>query len=426
MTIRQPLFREEVLAARRGEWLGAINVALPMSRWLLTGMTVALAGAIVLFLVFGQYTRRDRVPGQLVPSAGLIAVEATAAGRIRRVDVHQGQAVRQGDALVDISRETDSARLGDTRARISARLRGQRERLLSDLDTQRKASDVRVRQLHRQRKLLAAKRRQLRAQLALQKKRTASDQSLLTRMQPLLAKGYVSGFRVQQQQSQVLADDGQEKVLASQELDIEQQLGQVRQALAQVPLDLISKTNATRRQLGQVEQQLAENEAQRDIVLRAPRDGVVTAVLARAGQTASAGQPLLSIMPAGSRLQAQLLVPSRAIGFVEPGSRVVLRYQAYPYQKFGQQYGKVEQVSRSALSAAAVVALTGQRPQQPLYRVKVALERQDVVAYGKPQPLKPGMAVSADILMDRRSLLEWAFEPLYGLARGALKERADG
>ena len=155
---------------------------------------------------------------------------------------------------------------------------------------------------------------------------------------------------------------------------------------------------------------------QRAAVLRAPRDGVVSAVLPKAGQTVSAGQPLLSILPAGSTLQAQLLVPSRAIGFIDPGSRVVLRYEAFSYQKFGQQYGHVTDVSRSALTSSEITTLIGQQSQEPLYRVQVTLDKQFVLAYGKQEAVKPGMTLQADILMDRRSLLEWVFEPLYGMA----------
>jgi membrane fusion protein len=160
-------------------------------------------------------------------------------------------------------------------------------------------------------------------------------------------------------------------------------------------------------------------------VLRAPRAGIVSTLLMKTGQHVASGQPLLSILPAGSKLEAQLLVPSSAIGFVAQGDRVVLRYQAYPYQKFGQQYGKVVQVSRSALSPAETASLLGQNISTPLYRVLVALDRQTVDAYGKAEALKPGMALNADILLDRRSLWQWVFEPLYGLRQQLAANGAD-
>ena len=94
-------------------------------------------------------------------------------------------------------------------------------------------------------------------------------------------------------------------------------------------------------------------------------------------------------------------------------------------QKFGQQYGNVVQVSRSALSPAEAASLLGQNVSTPLYRVLVRLDHQSIDAYGKAEALKPGMALDADILLDRRSLWQWVFDPLYGL-REQLATNASG
>ena len=88
---------------------------------------------------------------------------------------------------------------------------------------------------------------------------------------------------------------------------------------------------------------------------------------------------------------------------------MLLRYQAFPYQKFGHHAGRVVRVSRSA-----IVPADGQA-QEPYYRVLVELDRQTVTAYGKSEPLRPGMALEADILGERRKLYEWVLEPLYSL-----------
>jgi membrane fusion protein len=205
------------------------------------------------------------------------------------------------------------------------------------------------------------------------------------------------------------------KTLRRQRLDTQQQLSTLQSQLAQLPFDTAAKANQLRGQLAQLDAQLAQSEAERGTVLRAPRAGVVSTLLVKTGQNVASGQPLLSILPADSELEAQLLVPSSAIGFITRGDRVVLRYQAYPYQKFGQEYGNVVQVSRSALSPAETASLLGQNIATPLYRVLVKLDHQSIAAYGKTESLKPGMALSADILLDRRSLWQWVFEPLYGL-----------
>ncbi|MBC8057325.1 MAG: HlyD family secretion protein, partial [Rhizobiales bacterium] len=119
-------------------------------------------------------------------------------------------------------------------------------------------------------------------------------------------------------------------------------------------------------------------------------------------------------------LQAQLFAPSSAVGFVRANQQVQLRYQAFPYQKFGHQSGEVVQVSRSPLQASELAGLSLPAALsaggEPLYRITVDLDRQSVAAYGQPQALSPGMQLEADVLLDRRRLIEWLFEPVLGIA----------
>ncbi|BBD81057.1 HlyD family efflux transporter periplasmic adaptor subunit [Aerosticca soli] len=409
------LFRKEVVEVRRGEWLGSIVMAAPLSRWLLTALALSVATALLLFLFLGSYTRRETVAGQLVPSAGLLNVAAPTAGTVVRLRVRDGQPVKAGEALLELAGDQDSAALGSTHALVGQQLEIQRTRLASDLDEQQVLVKQQAAALKAKIGLLSAQLDQIAGQLDFQQQQVTSNRQLLERIEPLSAKGYVSILQVQQQRTALLDAQTQYKALVRQQLDTRQQLEAARQALSQLPLEAAAKRNETERQLASVLQSMAQNEMARAVVLRAPRDGVVSAVLFKEGQMVSAGQPLLSLLPAGATLQAQLLVPSRAIGFIAPGNRVVLRYQAFPYQKFGQQYGRVDDVSRSALAPSEVAALVGEQAKEPLYRVQVALDSQRVMAYGKAEPVKPGMAVEADILMERRRLIEWVFEPLYGI-----------
>lgn len=161
-----------------------------------------------------------------------------------------------------------------------------------------------------------------------------------------------------------------------------------------------------------------QTQANGALVLTAPVAGVVATQMAKPGQAIQGGQPLLSVVPGDGRLEAELLVPSRAVGFVAPGDTVLLRYQAFPYQKFGHQQGRLSQVSRGVLVGSASGPLIGNAGQgEPCYRVTVALGRQSVMAYGKPQMLKPGMLLQADIIGERRRLIEWGFEPLLTLGK---------
>lgn len=214
------MFRQEVMEARRGEWLGSIIIAAPLSRWLLTALAVALAATIVLFLVFGHYTRRETVSGQLVPSAGLLNVVAPSAGTIAKLHVHDGQQVKAGDVLVELSNDQDSAALGDTHALVGQQLDAQRNRLQADLTDQQQLARQQADALRGKIVLLQAQLAQIAGQLAIEQKQVADNQDLLGRLVPLGAKGYVSEMQIQQQRGVVLDAQSQYKTLARQQLDV--------------------------------------------------------------------------------------------------------------------------------------------------------------------------------------------------------------
>ncbi|KVM86159.1 HlyD family secretion protein [Burkholderia stagnalis] len=413
------LFRQEALDATRHKLMGTVSLYSPPWRWLTIGVATATTLALVAFLVFGTYTKRERVAGQLLPAKGLLTVAPPLMGTVIDTRVREGQTVAAGAELMAVSAEV-ATELGSTRERVGEQLRLQRTRLEADLASQSQLRDEANRGL---RARAAALNDQL-AQIALQKTQRTRQielaQRQLGKLQSMREQGYASNSQVEQQEAALLDAQARVQDLARQRLDVEQQLDQIRQQLRELPLNTRNQQNDIERKLADVDQSIAENEARRAVILRAPQASVVAALLAKPGQVVNAGQSVVSLLPQGAQLEAQLMVPSRAIGFVRPGARVVLRYQAYPFQKFGQQFGRVSEVSRTALSPQEVANLTGQTnvPEQ-LYRVIVALDRQDIAAYGKREALRPGMALEADVLIDKRRLIEWVLEPLYALGRRA-------
>ena len=140
------------------------------------------------------------------------------------------------------------------------------------------------------------------------------------------------------------------------------------------------------------------------IEIRAPEDGVVTAILAHPGQTIATGAPMLKIVPQHAPMQAELLAPSSAVGFIHEGGRVLLRYSAFPYQKFGGYWGTVVSVSRAAMNADEVKGLlAGEAPSKqsgPFYRVIIEPDSQKVSIYGEEHSLPAGMQVHAYAMLE--------------------------
>ena len=153
----------------------------------------------------------------------------------------------------------------------------------------------------------------------------------------------------------------------------------------------------------------------REPALRAPVAGTVTMIAAQVGASVSPNRPLLALLPEGATLEAQLLVPSRDAGLLRPAQAVVLRLDAFPYQRFGVQRGRVRTVAGSIQLPGEVegpVALDA-----PAYTVVVALESVSVRAYGRDWPLRPGLLLEADVILERVPLYRRLLDPLRAIGR---------
>ncbi len=411
----ESLFRLEAIKSQQDTWLGDIHLATPPHRGLVMGVSLAFTAAIVLFVFLGHYTRHTTAVGQLVPAQGLLNVIAAHGGVVGVVYAQLGAAVRRGQPLLQIDNNLASKGQEATSAIVIAQLRVQQQKLQADLADQSNLTQGQTDILHSKIAALTAQRSQLIGQIALQRQSVQALGTLLAKIEPLGRKGYVSALEIQRQkladlnaQTQLKALTGQREALTEQMLDARQQLGQL-------PWQAASQRHATENQLAQIKASLAQNEAQGTLVLRAPENGIVSSLVVKSGQSVTSGEALLSVVPQGARLQARLLVPSRAIGFLHPGERVLLRYRAFPYQKFGLRRGHIVSISGSALDPAEAAALLGQTIKVPIYPVMVALRRQAIQAYGRRIKLRPGMTLSADVVLDRRRLIEWIFQPMLGL-----------
>lgn len=410
------LFRKEVLEARRASWLGSISLAQPLSLWVLTGFAACAALAIVLFLVLGSYTRRERVAGQLVPSRGLATVLAPATGVVSDVDVPEGARVDIGQRLATVRIPSATAASGNTADALEQGVREKEQGLASAEDAQEALLETQASGLNAQ---LASARRELahiQTEIATQQRQVDVANASLDRLRVAEREKLVSTLQLKQQEGAALAQVSQLQALQRQAIEAQRAIGQIEQQVRAIPGQRQTALANFRKDRASLEQERVETAMRGALQVNAPVQGIVATQLARPGQAVQAGQPLMSVLPADSPLQAELLVPSHAIGFIEPGDQVLLRYQAFPYQKFGHYEGKVERISRSALSPSEMASL-GLKGDggETVYRVLVTLAKQTVMAYGKPEALKPGMALEADVLGEKRSLIEWIFEPLYSL-----------
>ncbi|HEJ6277360.1 TPA: HlyD family secretion protein, partial [Pseudomonas aeruginosa] len=152
----------------------------------------------------------------------------------------------------------------------------------------------------------------LAAQTDSQQRLLALASDAAARYQGLMDKGYISMDQLQQRQAELLGQRQTLQGLERERTSLRQQLTERRNELAGLSARQANQLAETRRQLSAVEQDLAESEAKRTLLVTAPERGIATAVLAEAGQTVDSSRPLLSIVPADTPLQAELYAPSKS------------------------------------------------------------------------------------------------------------------
>ena len=414
------LFRPEVAEAHRQNWLGQVQLVRPPSLSLLTIAVLVVLALVLAFLFIGEYTRKARISGVLVPDLGVIRLVPPVQGRVLERHVIEGQPVRAGDLMFVLTLE-GSTLSSEVQQRVQRSLQ-ERQRSLEDAARQQALlAEGELLSLQRRLDEMKREQQQIDAELVLHRQRMALAEQSLERLESLSRDQFISAAQVQTKREEVIGLQAQAQALERQGAALARDRAALEGERRGLPLQLKARQGAIERDLATLAREAAEQDAVRQVVVRAPQDGTVSAVLAEPGQSVSPASALASIVPAGAQLQAHLFAPSGAVGFLRPQQEVRLRFEAFPYQKFGHQNGHVLQVSRTPLAAPELAGLPLSVPMgpdglaEPMFRITVAMDQPELQAFGSRQPLVAGMRMEADVLLERRRLIEWLFAPVLGL-----------
>ena len=424
------LFRDEVMQAKSAQYLGTIRIGRNPRFAAVALIAMLLALSLVSFAVWAEVTRKAKLPGLLMPTLGTLNLTTPQAGTVLGVKAKEGDLVQEGQVLVVVGTDRATAQ-GDTSALIALNLQQRR----STLESERGLAEVQSRQrqqaLSDRLRSIASERAQAEGEIEALQQRLQLAAKSVDRYTELARSGFVADIKAQEQQEAAID-------LGTRDRNARRSLTVLERDAQSIRAEQLANASALQTQLAQIDRSLAtlnqegtENSARGQLVITAPQAGMVTALTLHAGQAVQPGQTLATLVPqaaAGeaSRLEAHLFAPSRTAGFVQPGQAVWVRYAAYPYQKFGMAQGHIDSVSRTPINpqdlppGQALALQQAAQSNEPLYRVTVALDRQGIQTYGQSQPLKPGMALEADVLQDRRAVWEWVLEPVLA-ASGAMK-----
>lgn len=419
---RKELFRREVVDAQRFAALGSVSVVQPIRVWWVACAIFIASIMVVAFLAVGSYTRRTRVDGLLVPDRGIATVVAPVDGVVTEIGVEEGGKVIAGRRVAIVAVSNATAAAGDSMAAIGKQIAVRRDSVERDADAQRSMLDLQLASMMEQRTAMGLELASLESEIVANREKVEIARGLWQKLAQLQEGRFVSELQLKEKEMEVIERTSALKSLERQSIGMRREMAQIEQSMRELPLRRGSSDAGRRGELAALDQELIESASSHEVAILSPADGAVSVQIAKRGESIRAGQPILSVLQSNSRLEAELIVPSSAIGFVSQGDRVRLRYEAFPFQKFGQYLGTIRRVGRSAIANPDTDSAAGSARGDPVYKVVVELDSQYVMAYGKSERLMPGMSLQADILGERRSLIDWIFEPLYSL-RGNVSDR---
>ena len=414
------LFRPEALEAKKDRFESRVTLIGPASlRSVSIGCIVILIVAV--YCIFGvEYTRHVSASGIVASSAGVIKIRAPQAAVIAAKYFTDGDQVQKGQLLYLLSAErfSESNRSIDTALQAIADAR--KKSIEAETSSVRQQMRVEKMKLETVRKQLTETTAIIAGQIShkVELSRIADDAE--RRYSYLVEQGYVPQDQYQERRAAALelrANLSELKaVLAKQKSELEA----TRLELAGLEGKYEAQLRQLERSRSAVDQDVLEMEARKSIGITAPHEGIMAGGSADLGQAVDPQRPLATMLRDDDHVVAELYIPTTAIGFLKPGADIFIKYDAFPFQKFGQYRAKILSISPLTIpSSELAVAFGGVRRKttgpadESYFVVNAQLENAYVLAYDKKISLLPGMTLTADIAVERRRLIDWILEPLY-------------
>jgi membrane fusion protein len=404
------LFRTEIFEADNQAVYEENSLVSPPSWSFLIAVTFLITPLSIFLVSNIEFNRRETVSGVLRPDQGDSVILAPRNGLVQNVYVKEGQFVKAGKLLVtfkdaSVSRE-GRPRIEEIEAIRAIERKGIEERILSI----QLGHDAEIREIEMRKNALS---REIEDQVHLLSLAQAQRKLKVDQLAPaqlLYERGYLALPELQRRKEVVILQDSEIVRLRSRS----SQLKSERNALHSVG-DARRSSNRDRILQLQASKQTIKNNQEIERVdsswsVVSPRDGIVSQMNITKTASVVQGENILVVVPESSNLHAEIYLPSAAVGFVEVGQPVRIMFDAFPFYRHGASLGKLEWISLS--TDTNVRSGNSERSLGPIYRAKVRLNSQVKIIDGVSRPLRSGMTLTGDIILESQKVKDLLLRPI--------------
>ena len=382
-------------------------------------LTVLFGSAVLVLLAglwLGHFAKTETVRGIVSAAGGMSRLAAPRAGVINAILVKQGDAVQMGQPIYRL-------RIGEATAggesALAAQLRtmaASRANYTAEIDRAAKFLDEARSQAGTLRRDMAALQTAVDAEERSIERALVEARSRVERVRKLVQQGYATRDLLEAQQRGTFELERQLSATRLKRVEYRRADADKSRDFALLLTGKMSEKSAAENQVQAIDGNIARMRTEGALEVQAPRSGIVLAVAGQVGDSVDADQFVAAIGDGDADLVMVVNAPAKAVGLIKVGQSVVLKYDAFPFKTFGIQHGTVSSISTAAVRTPANKEDDGVDPRpvdrQSAYRIEIRPDSRTIDAYGERKPLRIGSTLSADIVVERRRLIDWVLDPV--------------
>ncbi len=412
---------------------------------LLTYIIILMFTTLIGWSIWGQIDIIATAGGKLMPASNIKTIQTLTDSEIEEIYVQEGQYVKEGEDLIKFNQTEVLANISRVKneikaleiavARLQALLTDNpEENFKYNPDIDEYLIKMHTHLLKSQMTEKAAKIEVLEGQIAkaakekettqaeidritkllpsveerIEKKKILVDQKLMARLTFLEQEEELTNLQEQR--------NVQMKKMAETEVNIESYKKELRQYLAEFDKNLMQELTENREQLESYQQELIKyEEALKRTIVKAPLSGYVQQLVYHTkGGVVETAKPIMNIVPEDYKLEAEVMILNKDIGFVRADQDVEIKIDSFPFTKYGTIKGKVRNISGDAIQDEKLGLI---------FKSRLTLLDNKIKADGQIIQLKPGMSVTAEIKTGKRRVIEYLLSPVMKYLNESMRER---
>nr|WP_145586077.1 HlyD family secretion protein [Yersinia kristensenii] len=420
------MFRQETFDYQKTKWTGKALLISGVSPWIVAVVSLAIIIILLVAIIFGNYTRRINVYGEVTTLPRPINIFAPQQGFITKSWVNVGDEVVKGQAIyqIDVGKVTDSGRVSQSNQQAINRQLVQVKNIIHKLKINKKTT---LDNILSQKKKYEAAYKQSYQWVKDSRKNVESMRKTVENYSQYQRKGLITKEQENNQLYSYYQQQGASQSLYSQNMQEALQITNLDSEIITRAADFDNQISQYELQYGDLQKQLAEADATGILIINAPVDGRIESLSVTMGQMINVGDSLAQLVPGTEPFYYLVLwLPNGAVPYITAGDRVNVRYDAFPFEKFGQFPGRIETLSSVPASTQEMASYNStplhhsSSGTESYYKILVALDKTQFHYQGKTLFLTGGMKAQSTLFLEKRSLYQWMFTPFYNMKKSLI------